>query len=107
MKKCVPKLLKERKAVVDIYNKAFDKSNLQLLKIRDKTEWNYCYYPIIFVTAISREDQYVFKGYDSGAVDFMFKPLNREILTSKIKIFLELYYQKQHLSENSCLKRKH
>jgi dTDP-4-amino-4,6-dideoxygalactose transaminase len=41
-------ILKERKAVVDIYNKAFDKSNLQLLKIRDRTEWNYCYYPVIF-----------------------------------------------------------
>ncbi|MCL4112444.1 UNVERIFIED_CONTAM: hypothetical protein GTU68_046970 [Idotea baltica] len=46
-------ILEERKKIVDAYNKAFEKSNLQLLKIRSKTKWNYCYYPIIF----KNEDQ--------------------------------------------------
>lgn len=46
--------------------------------------------PIIFVTAISKEQKYVFKGYESGAVDYLFKPLDPHILTSKVNFFLEL-----------------
>ncbi|MBU2919811.1 DegT/DnrJ/EryC1/StrS family aminotransferase [Winogradskyella psychrotolerans] len=41
-------ILSERKKVVDSYNKAFASTKLQLLKIRNHTEWNYSYYPIIF-----------------------------------------------------------
>lgn len=41
-------ILAERKKVVDFYNENLDFSNLQALKIRDKTDWNYSYYPIIF-----------------------------------------------------------
>ena len=47
--------------------------------------------PIIFVTAISTEEQYVFKGYEAGAVDYLFKPVNPNILISKIKVFANLY----------------
>ena len=50
--------------------------------------------PIIFVTAISKEEQHVFKGYSAGAVDYLFKPLNPEILKSKVQVFLELHRQK-------------
>lgn len=46
--------------------------------------------PIIFVTAISKEQKYVFKGYECGAVDYLFKPLDPHILTSKVNFFLEL-----------------
>lgn len=55
--------------------------------------------PIIFVTAISKEDKFVFEGYDSGAVDYLFKPVQPQILLSKVKIFLELYNQRQSLLE--------
>lgn len=41
-------ILAERKKVVDFYNENLDFSNLQALKIRDNTDWNYSYYPIIF-----------------------------------------------------------
>ncbi len=44
--------------------------------------------PIIFVTAISREQKYVFKGYEVGAVDFLPKPIDPEILKSKVSVFL-------------------
>ncbi|MCB2180608.1 MAG: response regulator [Desulfobulbaceae bacterium] len=50
--------------------------------------------PIIFVTAISKEDRHVFKGYDSGAVDYLFKPVNPEILRSKVRVFCQLYLSK-------------
>lgn len=43
-------ILNKRKAVVDAYNTAFKNAKLQLLKIREHTKWNYCYYPIIFDT---------------------------------------------------------
>ncbi|NWH06121.1 PAS domain S-box protein [Desulfobacter latus] len=50
--------------------------------------------PIIFVTAANKEDHHVFKGYESGAVDYLLKPLEPVILTSKVKIFIELHKQK-------------
>ena len=62
--------------------------------------------PIIFVTAISKEEKYVFQGYESGAVDYLFKPFDPDILKSKINVFLELYRQKARLIKiNRELKR--
>ena len=60
--------------------------------------------PIIFITAINKEPRHVFKGYKSGAVDYLFKPLNPEILRCKVNVFIELY-RKQKLVEqakNEC-----
>lgn len=53
--------------------------------------------PIIFVTAISKEKKYVFKGYQAGAVDYLFKPLDPLILTSKVDFFLGLDRQRKEL----------
>jgi PAS domain S-box-containing protein len=53
--------------------------------------------PIIFVTAIDKEDASVYKGYETGAVDFLFKPVNTDILLSKVKVFIELDLQKKAL----------
>jgi response regulator RpfG family c-di-GMP phosphodiesterase len=55
--------------------------------------------PIIFVTAISKEDQYVFKGYQVGAVDYLFKPLDPTILKSKVDFFLKLDGERRELQE--------
>ncbi len=51
--------------------------------------------PIIFVTAINKEQMHVFKGYEAGAVDYLFKPVEPLILKSKVNVFLKLYRQKQ------------
>jgi signal transduction histidine kinase len=51
--------------------------------------------PIIFLTAISKEDRHVFHGYAAGAVDYLFKPVVPEILLSKVKVFIELYQAMQ------------
>ncbi|OIP46581.1 MAG: hypothetical protein AUK28_07015 [Desulfobacterales bacterium CG2_30_60_27] len=51
--------------------------------------------PIIFVTAISTEQRHVFKGYEAGAVDYLTKPIESEILQSKVKVFCELHRQDQ------------
>lgn len=53
--------------------------------------------PIIFVTAINQEEQHVFQGYEAGAVDYLFKPVDPAILISKTKVFLELDIQRQNL----------
>jgi signal transduction histidine kinase len=62
--------------------------------------------PIIFVTAISKEEKLVFEGYDSGAVDYLFKPVQPQILLSKVKVFLELYNQRQSLLEEISRRKK-
>jgi light-regulated signal transduction histidine kinase (bacteriophytochrome) len=51
--------------------------------------------PIIFFTAISTEKQHMFKGYASGAVDYLTKPVEPAILKSKVQIFSELYCQRK------------
>ncbi len=51
--------------------------------------------PIIFVTASSKEQKYVFKGYEVGAVDYLSKPIDPIILRSKARIFKELYLQRK------------
>jgi diguanylate cyclase (GGDEF)-like protein/PAS domain S-box-containing protein len=58
--------------------------------------------PIIFVTAIDNSQQHMFKGYESGAVDFLSKPIEPLVLRSKVNIFLQLDFQKQML-ESSLL----
>jgi two-component system, sensor histidine kinase and response regulator len=56
--------------------------------------------PIIFVTAGAREAQHVFKGYESGAVDFIYKPIEPHILKNKADVFLQLYRQRVRLAQD-------
>ena len=53
--------------------------------------------PIIFITAISKEDKHVSHGYATGAVDYIFKPFNPHILLAKVNVFLQLEEQKREL----------
>lgn len=55
--------------------------------------------PIIFVTAISKEERHVFRGYETGAVDYLFKPLESEIVRGKVRVFLELHRQRNELRQ--------
>lgn len=55
--------------------------------------------PIIFVTAISKEESYANRAADIGAVDYIFKPINPCILTSKVKVYVELYQQHQRVKK--------
>ncbi len=47
--------------------------------------------PIIFVTAINRDEAHIFKGYDHGGVDYLLKPFDPHILRSKVGVFVDLY----------------
>lgn len=53
--------------------------------------------PIIFLTANMNTTDYIFKGYQSGAVDYMIKPLSAEILQAKVMVFSELYKKNREL----------
>ncbi|MDM0113869.1 hybrid sensor histidine kinase/response regulator [Variovorax sp. J22R133] len=53
--------------------------------------------PIIFVSAAGREMNYAFKGYESGAVDFLQKPLDAHVVASKVNVFVELHRHRKAL----------
>jgi len=53
--------------------------------------------PIIFITAQNYEEEYVFRGYKMGAVDYIYKPVNPYLLRAKVGVFVELYRKNQQL----------
>ena len=71
----------------------------QIIKSREKSR----YIPIIFLSAINKEDSYVFKGYSMGAVDYVFKPFNPDVLRSKVAVFVDLYLKQQQIVEQAEL----
>ncbi len=53
--------------------------------------------PIVFVSAAGKELDYAFKGYENGAVDFLYKPLDAYAVKSKVQVFVDLYRQRTEL----------
>ena len=64
-----------------------------MIKERKKT----AQIPIIFLTAYYNEDQHVMEGYGAGAVDYLHKPVNPDILRSKVAVFAELYRMQREI----------
>ena len=62
--------------------------------------------PIIFVTAINKDEEYVFRGYDVGAVDYLFKPLQPEILRGKVRAFVDLFQKTDQVRRQEQLLRE-
>src|SRR5215213_10087431 len=58
-----------------------------LIYERDKLK----HIPIIFITANSYGEENLFKGYRAGAVDYIYKPIQPELLRAKVAVFVELY----------------
>ena len=69
----------------------------RLIKSRERTK----YIPIIFLTAISKDEEYVFEGYSVGAVDYMTKPFQPDILRSKVSVFVDLYQKQRQLASQA------
>ncbi len=55
--------------------------------------------PVIFVTAISKEQRFIKAGYATGAVDYLLKPIDPEILLGKVRVFIDLERQRRGLRE--------
>ena len=62
--------------------------------------------PIIFLSAINKEEAYVFKGYSMGAVDYVFKPFNPDVLRSKVSVFVDLFVKQRELQRQGELLRE-
>lgn len=69
----------------------------EIMRSREKTK----NIPIIFITAISKDRSHVFRGYESGAVDYLYKPLDMDVLRSKIKAFIEFFRHKNALQRTT------
>ena len=65
----------------------------EVIKQRERTST----IPIIFLTALSKEERHVFRGYEVGAVDYVFKPFDPEILRAKVAVFIELWDKNQQI----------
>jgi PAS domain S-box-containing protein len=53
--------------------------------------------PIIFLTAVSKEREFVFRGYEHGAVDYLVKPFHPDILRAKVAVFVELHQRREQV----------
>jgi signal transduction histidine kinase len=74
----------------------------QLMRSEERTKL----VPIIFVTAGDRSDERTFRGYEVGAVDFLYKPINARTLRSKVDVFVDLHKKTEELrSLNAALAR--
>jgi len=74
----------------------------EIIKSREKSRT----IPIIFLSAISKEDAYVFKGYSMGAVDYVFKPFNPDVLRSKVAVFVDLFLKQREIQRQGELLRE-
>jgi len=83
-------------AIVDIQMPEMDGYELvELLRSNQST----AKLPVIFVSAIYSDEYHHHKAYEAGAVDFLSKPFNPDILLSKVRVFLELYNQRLELQQ--------
>lgn len=84
-----------------------------VIRSRQKTR----HVPIIFLSAMDRDQSHLYRGYSAGAVDFVFKPVEAQILRSKVSVFVELHikiqevrlkaeHEKRLLAENLAVRRQ-
>ena len=69
----------------------------ELIKRRERSQ----HIPIVFVTALSKEEQHLYRGYSAGAVDYIFKPIDPSILRSKVAVFVELWEKNMQLQQQA------
>lgn len=69
----------------------------QILKSNKRTSET----PIIFVTAELKDHKFVMKGFEEGAIDYLYKPLNPEITEAKVSVLLQLHRQQRELMEKN------
>jgi len=81
-------------AIVDVQMPGMNGFELaELMRSTERTR----HIPIIFVSAAGRESNYAFRGYESGAVDFLHKPLDPHAVVSKVNVFVDLYQHRKAL----------
>jgi len=86
-------------AIIDVQMPGMDGYHLARKLNEERTDK----VPVIFLTANLNNEMEVFKGYLSGAVDYIYKPVKNQILLSKINVFLDLFKQKQTIISEAAL----
>jgi signal transduction histidine kinase len=82
-------------ALLDVQMPGMDGFELaELMRGSERTK----HVPIIFLTAGAPDRTRLFQGYDAGAVDFLFKPIDPQLLSAKVDVFVELHRQKRQLA---------
>ena len=71
----------------------------ELIKRRERTK----HVPILFLTAISKDAEHIFRGYSAGAVDYLMKPFDPLILRSKVAVFIELWQKTVEIRRRDAL----
>jgi signal transduction histidine kinase len=74
----------------------------RIIKEREKTRD----IPIIFLSAVGRDERFIYEGYRLGAVDYLTKPFDPGILKAKVAVFAELYRQKLQLQRQATLMKQ-
>lgn len=83
-------------AILDVHMPGMDGFELaELMRGSKRTR----HIPILFLTAAGEDSQRAFRGYATGAVDFLFKPIDARVLAAKVDVFVQLAQQKQQLAE--------
>src|SRR5205823_10165562 len=72
-----------------------------LIKQRDRNRST----PIIFLTAIAKDPSFIFKGYSQGAVDYLLKPFDPEILRTKVSVFVDLWRRGELIKRQAAMLR--
>lgn len=62
--------------------------------------------PVIFITAGDRSEAREFRGYDTGAIDYLFKPVNDKLLISKVRVLTDLWLHRRRLAESTDMLRR-
>ncbi len=82
-------------AIIDVHMPILDGFELaELMRGSRRTQ----HVPIIFLTGESQDNLHRFRGYQAGAVDFLYKPIEPHVLRSKTAIFLDLFRQREELA---------
>jgi PAS domain S-box-containing protein len=71
----------------------------ETIKKRERTR----HIPILFLTAISKDAEHVFRGYGAGAVDYMMKPFDPHILRAKVSVFIDLWQKTVEIQRQDAL----
>ena len=99
------RLLKEDFAVIllDVFMPDLDGYETAAL-IRDREQT--ARIPIIFLSAVNKETEHLVKGYEMGAVDYVFKPVDPMILRSKVSVFVDLYNMRRQIEDQALAEQK-
>jgi len=103
--KALRELLRHEFAVIllDVMMPGIDGYDIAtIIKEREATR----HVPIVFLTAVATDINHIYRGYKVGAVDYLLKPLDADIVRQKVAVFVDLYRQRQRVQEQEALLRE-